>query len=121
MEKQILNDVSKILANRNSKVHYVKVAPDSDEHLKVWLKEPTFLQLEQAQMKLFNINMDERDLSFDMKEVYQFLWDAFVEKTEPALGALDMMRLNPYVGAQIKALLPDPFSLGQVNEDLKGE
>ena len=121
MEKQILNDVSKVLANRNSTMHYVRVAPDSDEHLKIWLKEPTFLQLEQAQMKLFNINMEQKDLSFDMKEVYQFLWDAFVEKTEPTLGPLDMMRLNPYVGAQIKALLPDPFTLGQVSDDLKVE
>ena len=100
-------------------MHYVKIAADSDEHLKVWVKEPTFLQLEQAQMKMFNINMQQQDVSFDISEVYRYLFDAFVEKTEPSLSPLDLLRLNPYVGNQIKEILPDPFNFMEVDEDLK--
>ena len=122
MEKQILNDKSKLLVTNESKLHQIKVAPDSDEYLNIWIKEPTFLQLEQAQMKIFNVNMQAQDVSFDIKEVYEYLWDAFVDKTEPNLTHLDVLRLNAYVGNQIKAILPDPFTTySEVDEDLKVE
>tara|TARA_R110000824_G_scaffold136924_1_gene300927 strand:+ start:2969 stop:3361 length:393 start_codon:yes stop_codon:yes gene_type:complete len=119
MEKKIINDKSKMLVGKESTMHHVRIDPNTDEYMKVWIKEPTFLQLEQAQMKLFNINMDAKDVAFDMKEVYVFLWDAFVDRTEPQLGPLDLMRLNPYVGSQIKEILPDPFSMVEVDDDLK--
>ena len=119
-QKKILTDKSKLLARTESTIHYVKIEPNSDEHLKVWIKEPTFLQLEQAQMKLFNLDMKGKDVSFDMVEVYRYLVEAFVEKTEPMLTPIDLLRLNPYVGQQLKNILPDPFSLMEVDEDLKG-
>jgi len=119
-QKKILTDKSKLLAKTESTIHYVKIEPDSDEHLKVWIKEPTFLQLEQAQMKLFNLDMKGKDVSFDMVEVYRYLVEAFVEKTEPMLTSIDLLRLNPYVGQQLKNILPDPFSFMEVDEDLKG-
>ena len=92
-QKKVLGDKSKILVGAEAKLHYVKIEPDSDEHLKVWIKEPTYLQLEQAQMKLFNVDVNSKDVSFDMNEVYRYLWDAFVHKTEPALTAVDLLRL----------------------------
>jgi|TARA_R100000482_G_scaffold121283_1_gene67337 hypothetical protein len=118
-QKKVLGDKSKILVGAEAKLHYVKIEPDSDEHLKVWIKEPTYLQLEQAQMKLFNVDVNSKDVSFDMNEVYRYLWDAFVHKTEPALTAIDLLRLKPYVGSQIKAILPDPFSLMEGDDNLK--
>ena len=120
MEKQILNDKSKLLVTKESKLHQIKVAPDSDEYLNIWIKEPTFLQLEQAQMKLFNINAQAKDVQMDITEVYHYLFEAFIEKTEPSLGPLDLLRLNPYVGQQIKAILPDPFDMQAGDENLKG-
>ena len=117
--KKIVNDKSKLLNKTASELHYVKVAPDSDEHLKVWVKDPTFLQLEQAQMKLFNINAKAQDVSMDITEVYHYLFEAFIDKTEPSLGPLDLLRLNPYVGNQIKAILPDPFGIMEEDADLK--
>ena len=119
-QKKILTDKSKLLARTESTIHYVKIEPNSDEHLKVWIKEPTYLQLEQAQMKLFNVDVNSKDVSFDMVEVYRYLVEAFVEKTEPMLTPIDLLRLNPYVGQQLKNILPDPFSFMEVDEDLKG-
>ena len=121
MEKKIVNDKSKLLIKNESQLHYVKIEPDGEEYLKVWVKDPTFLQLEQAQMKLFNVNMQQQDVSFDISEVYHYLFEAFIEKTEPSLGPLDLLRLTPYVGNQIKAILPDPFSVMEVAPDLKEE
>jgi hypothetical protein len=117
--KKVVNDKSKLLANKKSELHYIRIDPDEEEYLKVWVKEPTFLQLEQAQMKLFNVSMQEKDVSFDIREVYEYLWDAFIDRTEPVLGPLDLMNLNPYVGAQLKSILPDPFSAMEVDADLK--
>ena len=119
MNHKIATDKSKLLASKVSKVHYVRIAQGSDEYLKVWIKEPTFLQLEQAQMKLFDFNAGSQEVNLDMSEVYRYLWDAFVEKTEPALSAMDILGLNPYIGNQIKEILPNPFGMMEIDEDLK--
>lgn len=118
-ERKIVNDKSKLLNKTESKLHYVKIEPNSDEYMKVWVKDPTFLQLEQAQMKLFNINAQAKDVQMDIVEVYHYLFEAFIDRTEPTLGPLDLMRLNPYVGNQIKSILPDPFGMMEEDSDLK--
>tara|TARA_R110000822_G_scaffold263227_1_gene387530 strand:- start:436 stop:810 length:375 start_codon:yes stop_codon:yes gene_type:complete len=118
-QKKIITDKSKLLTRTESVLHYVKIDPVEDEYMKVWIKEPTFFQLEQAQMKMFNINMQEKDVSFDMTEVYRYLFEAFVEKTEPMLSPIDLLRLNAFAGSQLKAVLPDPFSMLEVDADLK--
>ena len=118
-QKRIITDKSKLLTRTESVLHYVKIDPVEDEYMKVWIKEPTFFQLEQAQMKMFNINMQEKDVSFDMTEVYRYLFEAFVEKTEPMLSPIDLLRLNAFAGSQLKAVLPDPFSMLEVDADLK--
>ena len=119
MNHKIATDKSKLLVTRQSTEHYVRIAPGSDEYLKVWIKEPTFLQLEQAQMKLFDFNSGSQEINLDMSEVYRYLWDAFVEKTEPALSAMDVLGLYPYIGNQLKEILPNPFTMMETDEDLK--
>ena len=84
----------------------------------MWIKEPTFLQLEKAQAKLINLNARTKDISLEMDTLFRYLWEAFVEKTEPSLSPIEVLRLNPYVGNQIKEILPDPFDL-EGDEDLK--
>jgi len=118
MDKKTLKNKNLLFAPTESEVHYIKVAPDSDEYLKIWIKEPTFLQLEKAQAKLINLNSRTKDISLEMDTLFRYLWEAFVEKTEPALSAIEILRLNPYVGNQIKEILPDPFGL-EGDEDLK--
>ena len=119
MNHKIATDKSKLLVSRQATEHYVRIAPGSDEYLKVWIKEPTFLQLEKAQMKLFDFNSGSQEINLDMSEVYRYLWDAFVEKTEPALSAMDVLGLNPYIGNQLKEILPNPFTIMETDEDLK--
>ena len=120
-QKKVLNDKSKLLVGNESELHYVRIDPVEEEYIKVWIKEPTYLQLEKAQMKLFNMNMGKQEVNLDMNEVYRYLWDAFVHKTEPHLTALDLVRLKPYVGRQIRNILPDPFALMEGDADLKEE
>ena len=118
MDKKTVSNKSSLFASIESVLHYVRVAPDSDEYLKVWIKEPTFLQLEKAQAKLINLNARTKDISLEMDTLFRYLWEAFVEKTEPQLTSIEVLRLSPYVGNQIKEILPDPFDL-EGDEDLK--
>lgn len=117
MNEKIVTDKNKLFASSTSKMHLIKIAPDSDEHLKIWVKEPTFMQLEKAQAKMINLNSNN-DISLEMDTLFRYLWEAFVDKTEPALSTVEVLRLNPYVGRQIRDVLPDPFNYGDV-EDLK--
>ena len=64
------------------------------------------------------MNSRTKDISLEMDTLFRYLWEAFVEKTEPSLSAIEILRLNPYVGNQIKEILPDPFAL-EGDEDLK--
>ena len=118
MNKKIVQNKNALFATSEPVLHFVKVRPDSDEYLKVWIKEPTFLQLEKAQAKLINLNARTKDISLEMDTLFRYLWEAFVEKTEPSLTSIEVLRINPYVGNQIKGILPDPFDL-EGDEDLK--
>lgn len=118
MDRKTVSNKNALFASTEPTLHYVKIAPDSDEYLKVWIKEPTFLQLEKAQAKLINLNSRTNDISLEMDGLFRYLWDAFVEKTEPSLTTIELLRLNPYIGNQIKEILPDPFSMAG-DEDLK--
>jgi len=119
MQKKTVSNKSALFAVSDSKLHYIKVAPDSEEYLKIWIKEPTFLQLEKAQAKLINLNSRTQDISLEMDTLFRYLWEAFVEKTEPSLTTIEILKLSPYVGSQIKEILPDPFDMQSGDEDLK--
>ena len=109
-EKKIVESKSKLFVESESKVHYVKCAPDVDEYLKVWIKEPTWLQVEQALSSVMNIDSSSQSFDLDLNKMYKFMVEEFIEKTEPSLSALDLLRLNPYVGNQLKEVLPNPFT-----------
>ena len=119
MQKKTVSNKSALFAVSDSTLHYVRVAPDSEEYLKVWIKEPTFLQLEKAQAKLINLNSRTQDISLEMDTLFRYLWEAFVEKTEPSLTSIEILKLSPFVGSQIKEILPDPFAIQMGDEDLK--
>ena len=70
MSYTIATDKSKLLVSRQATEHYVRIAPGSDEYLKIWIKEPTFLQLEQAQMKLFDFNAGLQEINIYILQTY---------------------------------------------------
>jgi len=45
----------------------------------------------------------------------------FIEKTEPSLSTLDMLRISPYVGNQLKEILPNPMAMMQEDEEKNEE
>ena len=108
--ENIVSDKIRLFAAVETKCHHLKVDENSDDVLKVWIKEPTWLQVEQALSTVLNVDTQNQELELDLNKMYKFMVEEFIEKTEPSLSALDLLRLNPYIGNQLKEVLPNPFS-----------
>ena len=109
MESKVVSDRTKLFIGSDSECHEIKVAPDSDEVLKVWIKQPTWLQVEQALSSVMNIDSSSQSMDIDLNKMYRFMVKNFIDKTEPSLSATDLLRLTPYIGNQLKEILPNPF------------
>ena len=97
--------------------HYVKVSPETEEYLKVWVKEPTWLEAEKALNSVMKIDQRTQSFDIDLQAMYRYMVENFIEKTEPSLSTLDMLRLSPYVGNQLKEILPNPMAMMQEDEE----
>lgn len=117
LNKKIVSDKSVMFALTESKCHWIQVAPDSEEYLKIWIKDPTWLEVEKAVNSLMNIDAKNQTLDMDLNAMYRYMVDNFIEKTEPSLSAVDLIRLTPFVGNQIKEVLPNPFEMMAGDEE----
>lgn len=115
--KKVVKNKSALFALTEAKVHYIKVDPNSDEYLKVWIKEPTWLEVEKAMNSLMNIDAKNQSFDIDLNAMYRYMVENFVEKTEPSLTTIDLIRLTPYVGNQLKDILPNPFEMMTGDEE----
>ena len=108
-DKKIITDKSVLFALTEPTLHYVKVAPNTEEYLKVWVKAPTWLEVDKAINSVMKINSKTQDMDLDLNAMYRYMVENFIVKTEPSLNTLDIIRLTPYVGSQLKEILPNPF------------
>jgi len=108
-DKKTVKDKSVLFALTEPKLHHIRVAPESDEYLKVWIKEPTWLEIDKAVNSVMQLDAKNQDMKLDLNSMYKYMVDNFIVKTEPSLSAIDIIRLTPYIGSQIKEILPNPF------------
>tara|TARA_R110000822_G_scaffold106352_3_gene234445 strand:- start:7591 stop:7968 length:378 start_codon:yes stop_codon:yes gene_type:complete len=109
MEKNIVKNKSALFALQEEKCHELKVSPESDEYLKVWVREPTWLEVEQAMTTLMKVDGKNQSFEIDLNAMYRYLVEKFVVRTEPSLSTLELIRLTPYIGSQLKEVLPNPM------------
>jgi hypothetical protein len=119
IEKKIVSNKNLLFAVSESTLHYVKVAPESEEYLKIWIKEPTWLEAEKALNAIMKVDSRTQSFDIDLNAMYRYMIENFIEKTEPTLSTVDMLRLSPYVGNQIKEILPNPMMMMQEDEEKK--
>ena len=115
-EKKVVTDKRVLFALNEPTLHYIKVAPESEEYLKVWIKEPTWLEAEKALNSVMKIDSRTQSLDLDLNAMYRYMVENFISKTEPSLSTVDMLRLSPFVGNQIKEILPNPMLMMQEDE-----
>ena len=106
---EIENDKSRLFATVDQTMYEIKVAEDSDKIIKVWIKEPTWLQVESALSSVMDVDSKTQEMSLNLTKMYKFMVKEFIGKTEPTLSHIELLRLNPYLGAQLKEILPNPF------------
>ena len=121
MEKKIITDKSVLFALNEPTLHYIRVAPEKDEYFKVWVKEPTWLEVDKAMNSMMKIDAKRQDMELDLNAMFKFMVENFVVKTEPSLSAIDILRLTPFVGNQIKDILPNPFMAFEGDEEKNEE
>ena len=102
MKKKIVTDKSVLFALTEPTLHHIKVAPESEEYLKVWVKEPTWLEVDKAMNSLMKINSRTSQMEIDLNAVFRYMVENFITKTEPSLSTVDIIRLTPYIGNQIE-------------------
>tara|TARA_R100000353_G_scaffold83441_1_gene62362 strand:+ start:3472 stop:3843 length:372 start_codon:yes stop_codon:yes gene_type:complete len=119
LNRKIVSDKSVMFALADAKCHWIQVAPDSDEYLKVWVKEPTWLEVDKAINTLMKINPKTQEMDIDLNKMYRYMVDNFITKTEPSLSTVDLIKLTPFVGNQIKEVMPNPFEVMQQEDSSK--
>tara|TARA_R100001015_G_C4558401_1_gene118769 strand:- start:8 stop:379 length:372 start_codon:yes stop_codon:yes gene_type:complete len=120
-DKKVIKDKSVLFALTEPTLHYVKVAPESDEYLKVWVKEPTWLEVDKAMNSLMKIDAKTQSMDIDLNSMFRYMVENFVAKTEPHLSVVDILRLTPYVGNQLKEILPNPLDSASGDEEKNEE
>tara|TARA_S200002703_G_scaffold20338_1_gene16575 strand:+ start:2377 stop:2754 length:378 start_codon:yes stop_codon:yes gene_type:complete len=109
LEKKIVTDKTVLFALNEPTLHWIKVAPESEEYLKVWIKEPTWLEIDKAINSVMKIDTSSRSMDLDLNAMFRYMVENFITKTEPSLSTIDILRLNSYVGNQLKEVMPNPF------------
>ena len=82
MEKKIVTDKSVLFALNEPTLHYIKVAPETEEYLKVWVKEPTWLEVDKAMNSMMKIDAKRQDMNIDINAMFKFMVENFIVKTE---------------------------------------
>ena len=49
-------------------------------------------------------------MNLDLNKMYRFMAEEFIDKTEPSLSTTEILRLSPFIGEQLKDILPNPFT-----------
>ena len=57
-----------------------------------------------------DLNQQTKSMNLDLNKMYRFMVENFIEKTEPSLNTLELLKLSPYIGSQLKEVLPNPFN-----------
>jgi len=107
----LVDNAASLLVTTNANEHMVRADPDNpDIGLKVWIREISFIQMQNAIKTFLNITATG-GVDIDLAAYWKHMFAECIEKTEPRLTPTQMMQLQPFVAQQITALLPQPQDL----------
>ena len=68
--KKIVSDKALLFAATQPKEYYLRIAENSEEYLKIWVKEPTWLQVEAAMASVMKVNSRTQEMDIDLNNLY---------------------------------------------------
>jgi hypothetical protein len=101
-------ELNSLLVKSQAEMHEIETG--ENEILKVWVKELSFMQMQNALKTFVNIGTDG-SIDIDLASYWKHMFAECIEKTDPRITPTQMMQLNPFVAGQITALLPQPQDL----------
>tara|TARA_Y100001938_G_C8083646_1_gene430614 strand:- start:1115 stop:1417 length:303 start_codon:yes stop_codon:yes gene_type:complete len=87
-----------------------EIETGEDEILKVWVKELSFMQMQDAIKSFVNISANA-SVDIDLAAYWKYMFAEAIERTEPRLSIPQMLSLRSDVALKITALLPQPQDL----------
>ena len=72
-QRKTVSDKNRLFIQNDKEPKYVRVSPDDDEYLKVWVKEPTWLQVEQAMAVVMKLNPKTQEMDIDLNSMYRYI------------------------------------------------
>jgi len=104
-------DPMSLLVNSQAVEHEIQADEnDPDVVVKVWVKELSFMQLQEA-IKTFVTITTAGGVDIDLAAYWKYMFAEAIEKTEPRLSIPQMLSLRPFIANQMTALLPQPQDL----------
>ena len=104
-------DPMSLLVNSQAVEHAIQADEnDPDVVVKVWVKELSFMQLQDAIKSFVTIGANG-SVDIDLAAYWKYMFAEAIEKTEPRLSIPQMLSLRPFIANQITALLPQPQDL----------
>tara|TARA_R110002012_G_scaffold1268_1_gene5159 strand:+ start:2564 stop:2938 length:375 start_codon:yes stop_codon:yes gene_type:complete len=107
--KKIIEDVNSLLVSNTSKERHVAVSDDSI--IKVWVKDLTFLEMQEAVKEVVNIDPNNGRVEIDLAGYWKYMLFKCIERTEPEIGKAQLLALRPDILNRITSLLPQPQDL----------
>jgi len=107
----VISDINQLMAQSTPREHVVQInADDESVVMKVWVKDLTFLQMQEAVKSFVSIGGDG-NIDLDLAGYWKYMMEQCIDHTEPKLTRTQMLGLSTYAGQQITALLPQPQDL----------
>ena len=98
-------------------MHEIRVDPEDEcVVMRVWVKDLTFLDLQEAATAM--VKMDGDELSFDLQGYWRHAFINWITKTEPNLNEAERCSLSGYAGQNLSKVMPAP---NQLAEALQGD
>ncbi len=109
--KTLITDIDSLLVSSGTTPHDIVVDPDDpDTVLRVWVKELSFLQVQDAIKEVVNIT-PEGEVSVDLGGYWKYMMNICIDRTEPKMAMAQLYALKPAIANQIIAVLPQPQDL----------
>ena len=107
----VVSDINRLMVTPTPVEHVINVDPDDESAMmKVWIKDLTFLQMQEA-VKSFVSITGGGNVDLDLAGYWKYMMKECITRTEPNLSMTQLMGLNSHVGQQLTALLPQPQDL----------
>lgn len=102
-------EIASLLATSQAVEHEIKINEEG-EVLRVWVKELSFIQMQDA-IKSFVTIKSNGSVDIDLAAYWKYMFAEAIEKCEPRLTIPQLLSLRPAVANKVTALLPQPQDL----------